>query len=72
VKRLVAVIVLCVLLIVGCNIAWLIAWNQYDYEVTDESIDLTTRGGGNASYIGNDGDINNYGNDTSETGQANP
>ena len=69
-KRLVLVIVLCIVLMVVSNLAWLYVWNQYDYEVVDESIELTTRHGGNANYIGNDGDINNYGNSESASDQA--
>ena len=65
IKRLIAVIVLVVLLLVASNLAWLYVWQQYDWVSEDESIDISTRGGGNASYIGNDGDINNYGDGTS-------
>lgn len=72
IKRLVWVIVLCVVLLVASNLAWLYAWNQYDYEVVDESIELTTRNGGHANYIGNDGDINNYGDGTSTADDTNP
>ena len=46
-------------------------WTQYDYEATDESISLTTRGGGDTNYIGNDGDIT-YGTDYGETQNQNP
>lgn len=55
-KRAALIIGLLVLLLAATNIAWLIAWNQYDY--MDE---YTTVEGGNgtANYIGNDGDINN-------------
>lgn len=59
VKRLIAVIIVCIALLFVSNMAWLYAWNQYEY--VDEGIDISTDGGGNANYIGNDGDINNYG-----------
>lgn len=72
VRRLVWILVICIVLIFASNAVWLYAWNQYDYEVTDESVDLTTRNGGNANYIGNDGDIANYGNDKSTETNHNP
>lgn len=72
IKRLVGVIVACIMLIVLSNAAWLYAWNQYDYEVADESIDLTTRNGGNANYIGNNGDITNYGDDKGTEANTDP
>ena len=65
VLRLVLTLVLCIVLMVGSNLAWLYVWNQYDYEIVEENIELTTKQGGNANYIGNDGDITNYGNGTS-------
>lgn len=37
VRRLVWIIVICIVLIFASNAAWLYAWNQYDYEVTDEA-----------------------------------
>jgi len=57
--RNITIIVLIVLLVVT-NAMWLIAWNQYDYVDTEEySVDLDADDGGNANYIGNDGDIYN-------------
>lgn len=48
------------------NTIWLYAWMQYDYE----SYEVTADGNSNANYIGNDGDIHNYGseNSSAETG----
>ena len=54
VKRLLIVIVMCILLLALTNTAWLYAWNQYDY--VDETIDLDSNCG-DACYIGRDGDI---------------
>lgn len=59
--RNVTIIVLIVLLVVT-NAMWLIAWNQYDY--VDYAVDMDTGEGGDANYIGNDGDIT-YGEDNS-------
>ena len=57
VKRLWILLLALIIALVGCNIAWIVAWNQYDWVSEDESISLSTRGGGDANYIGNDGDI---------------
>lgn len=54
------IIILLIILLVATNAMWLWAWNQYDYvETEDYSIDLNADDGGNANYIGNDGDIYN-------------
>ena len=39
------------------NIAWLWAWSSYDY--VSEEVSVDSQDGGNANYIGHDGDINN-------------
>lgn len=56
-KRLIAVIILLIVLLVGSNCAWLYAWTQYDYE----SYEITADGDSNANYIGQDGNIYNGG-----------
>ena len=57
--RNITIIILIVLLVVT-NAMWLWAWNQYDYVDTEEySVDVDADDGGNANYIGNDGDIYN-------------
>lgn len=54
------IIILLIVLLVATNIIWLIAWNSYDYVTTDEyAVDVAADDGGNANYIGNDGDIYN-------------
>lgn len=60
-KRLIVALIIAIALIFISNVAWLYAWMQYDYVVTTEdySVDLDTVGGGNANYIGNNGDIVN-------------
>jgi hypothetical protein len=57
IKRLWIALVIAVALIVACNMAWLYAWMQYDYE----SYEVTADGNSNANYIGQDGDIYNNG-----------
>ena len=61
IKRLIIVLAVAIILLFASNAVWLYAWMQYDYVDTSEdySIDLSTKGGGDANYIGNDGDINN-------------
>ena len=52
------IIIILIVLLAVTNGMWLYYWNQYDYvseEVTVDSGD----GGGNANYIGEDGDIYN-------------
>ena len=46
-----------VVLLFATNAAWLYVWNQYDYE--SEVVTVDSEDGGNANYIGNNGDINN-------------
>lgn len=54
------IILVLIILLVVTNAMWLVAWNQYDYVDTEEySVDLDSGEGGNANYIGNDGDIYN-------------
>lgn len=48
-------IVVLIVLLAGTNIYHIYQWSQFDTVVVDSGE------GGNAGYIGNDGDINNYG-----------
>lgn len=57
IKRLIIVIGIAVALIFASNMAWLYAWNLYDYEDTQVIVDGESRG--NANYIGASGIINN-------------
>lgn len=68
VRRLTIALVLAVVMIFASNATWLYAWCQYDYcseEVVVDSID-----GGNANYIGQDGDIYNGTSDSKEETQV--
>lgn len=60
IKRLILALMITVALLVISNMAWLYVWQQYEY--VEENIDLVSRDGGNANYIGDDGDIVNGGN----------
>ena len=57
-KRFVIVIIVLVAMLAASNIAWLAFWNQFDI-VDGYSVDVESDDGGNANYIGNDGDIYN-------------
>jgi len=59
------IIILLIVLLVLTNGMWLWHESQYDY-VDDYSVDVDAGEGGNANYIGRDGDINN-GTNNSET-----
>lgn len=50
------IIITLIILLVVTNAMWLIAWNQYDY-VDEYDVDLDSGEGGDANYIGNNGDI---------------
>lgn len=51
------IIIILIALLAITNGMWLYAWNQYDYYSEDITVDSDD--GGNANYIGNDGDIHN-------------
>lgn len=57
-RRLVTIIIIIISLLFVSNALWLVAWNSYDY-VDDYSIDVDAGDGGTANYIGNNGDIYN-------------
>lgn len=66
IKRLIAVVIITIALLFISNAIWLWAWSSYEYTATESSVDLSTDGGGDANYIGNDGEIVN-GEDKSST-----
>ena len=51
------IIALCMLF--ASNVAWLYCWMQYDYSSEEIIVEQDAQDGGNANYIGNDGDIVN-------------
>ena len=59
VKRLIIAIIVTVILMFASNMAWLYAWQSYDYESEEVIVSQDTKDGGNANFIGNNGDINN-------------
>lgn len=48
-------IVVLIVVLAGTNIYHIYQWSQFDTVIVDSGE------GGNANYIGNDGDVNNYG-----------
>lgn len=56
------IIILLIVLLVATNGMWLWHESQYEYVTDDYSVELDTGDGGDANYIGNDGDIR-YGKD---------
>lgn len=61
-KRLFIALVTILVIFFVENLAWLYVFNQYDFQ----SYELNSEDGGNANFIGNDGDITN-GNGESKT-----
>ena len=61
VKRLITALIIAIALMFISNAIWIYAWMQYDYIETEEElrVHISTEGGGDANYIGNDGDILN-------------
>ena len=67
VKRGWIALIVAVCLLFTSNAAWLYAWMQYDYSSEETIVDVNSDDGGNANYIGNDGDIVNGESDRTET-----
>ena len=67
VKRGWIALIVAVCLLFASNSAWLYAWCQYDYTSEEVIVDVNSDDGGNANYIGNDGDIVNGESNRAET-----
>ena len=59
VKRGWIALIVAVCLLFASNAVWLYAWFQYDYSSEEIIVEQDAQDGGNANYIGNDGDIVN-------------
>lgn len=57
IKRLLVALIAAIMLLFISNIAWLLFFNQFEFHT--ETVMFDTDDGGNNSYIGNDGVINN-------------
>lgn len=68
IRKLVLVIIVAISMMFASNMAWLYAWNLYDYESSSVVVDSESKG--NANYIGASGVINNGEGDSKEDGAA--
>lgn len=59
VKKLIIALIAAIVLMFASNAIWLYAWNSYDYVSEETIVEQDAQDGGNANYIGNDGDIVN-------------
>ena len=64
VKRLVLALILSIAMLFISNVAWLWFFNQFDIE--SETVQLDSSNNGTASYIGQDGVINNGGSESQD------
>lgn len=64
-KRLVIVVIVAILLMFLTNLSWLYVWYQYDYA----SYEAISENNGNASIVGNDGNVCNGEGKVEETNQ---
>lgn len=55
VRRLIAALIISTITLLATNIGWLMFFSQYNFETTE----ISSEGGGNANYIGENGDIYN-------------
>ena len=60
-------LIVSVMLLFSSNVLWLAAWVSYDYTSEEVIVDVNSDDGGNANYIGNDGDIVNGESNRAET-----
>ena len=59
IKRLVVALIVAIALLFVSNMAWLYAWNQFDYSSTETTVD--SQGEGIANYTGGNGGVTTYG-----------
>ena len=59
IKRLWIAVIVSICLLFASNADWLYSWYQYDYSSEEIVVEQDSQDGGNANYIGNDGDIVN-------------
>lgn len=67
IKRLWISLIVSVILLFASSAIFAWAWMQYDYSSEETIVDVNSDDGGNANYIGNDGDIVNGESDRAET-----
>lgn len=67
IKRLWIALIVAIALLFASSAIFTWAWMQYDYTSEETIVDVNSDDGGNANYIGNDGDIVNGESDRTET-----
>lgn len=68
-KRLTIALIICVLVLFATNLAWLLFFNQFEMESETKTITVDSTDGV-ANYIGNDGDIVNGEDSSSDSTQT--
>lgn len=69
-KRLIIAIIVAVIALFVSNIAWLYAWNMYDYESTNIIVDGESNGDANYIEAGVNGVINNGENNSAKESET--
>lgn len=59
IRNIIIALIVAIVMIFGTNLAWLLVWNSYEFYGEETIVELDSNDGGNANYIGNNGDINN-------------
>lgn len=72
IKRLVVALIVAIALLFVSNMAWLYAWNQFDYSSDTTTTTIDSEGNGIANYTGGNGGVNTYGEGDSNTSNHNP
>ena len=67
IKRLWIALIVAIALLFASGAIFILAWMQYDYTSEETIVDVNSDDGGNANYIGNDGDIVNGESNRTET-----
>lgn len=68
-KRFIIALIIVTAMLFISNLVWVYAWTSYDYSSQESVVTVDSEDGGNASYIGHDGDINNGTSDSSTENQ---
>ena len=68
IKRMWIALIVSVVLLFASSAIFTWTWMQYDYSSEEVIVDVNSDDGGNANYIGNDGDIVNGESNRAETG----
>ena len=73
IRRLIRIIIILIIGMILNNLMWIYFYNQYDYtdSTTTDTVTVDSNDGGNANYIGNDGEITN-GENNSNPNDPNP